>query len=279
MTYLFIAAVKRSSYSTHAAGSLEQVERAALQAAGLSAKQVDYRTESFTAAVRHLQTDSQVVLWEQNSQPRSLNADALGTIEQALVQASVSRANQDEFALAAESQAYAGWSNGWFKQEVVGEQMDTTIAANIGYQVLATFQPIAPHGTITLGNAEPPAGGAVVAVLVNEAILDRIRQLNPLARINKWADDLTKLQADLREQEAIELAWPTAGQNLLVQEEHQISSAQLNPSGGLLALGYLQDNLLLSAAAELTNDLVQLNAGAGIAAGQGGALSLRRVKL
>lgn len=279
MTYYFIAAVKRSSYSTHAAGSLKQVEQAALQAANLSAEQVDYKTESFLSALAHLQSDAGVVLWEQNSQPRSLNAEDLRLTEQALAKASISRANQDEFALAAESQAYAGWNNGWFQEEVVGQQMDTTIAANIGYQILTTFQPIAPQGTITLGNAEPPAGGAVVAVLVNEAILEANRQLNPLARISGWADNLSGLHADLREQDAIELALPTAGQNLLVQEREQISSAQLNPSGGLLALGYLQDNLLLSAAAELTNDLVQLNAGTGVAAGQGGALSLRRVKL
>jgi acetyl-CoA acetyltransferase len=279
MTYLFVAAVKRSSYSTHAASNLAAVESAALQAAGLSTAQVDGRTTSLSEAVNRLEKDAQVYLWEQSSQPQTWTKDLLEPIEQALTKAEIARANQDEFALAAESQAYAGWRNGWFQQEVIGEQMDTTIAANVGYQVLTSFESIVPHGSITLGNSEPPAGGAIVAVLVNEAALEANRNVNPIARISGQADDLSGLSANLRAQDAIELAYPTAGQNLLVQERYQISSSLLNPSGGLLALGYLQNNLLLSATAELVNDLVQLNAGRGIVAGVGGALAFRRVKL
>lgn len=279
MTYIFIAAVKRSSYSTHAAGKLGQVEQAALNAANLNSEQVASRTKSFAAALQQLQAGAHVVLWEQSSQPQSIPAASLLPIEQDLTHNSILRSKQDEFALAAESQAYAGWNNGWFQQEVIGKQMDTTIAANIGYQVLTTFRPIKQGGTITLGNAKPPAGGAIVIVLIDETVLTAKRELNPLARISSRASNLSDLKANLPRQDAIELAWPTAGQNLLTQARYQISSAQLNPSGGLLALGYLQNNLLLSATAELTNDLMQLNAGAGVAAGAGGALALRRVKL
>lgn len=280
MTNLYIAASKRSSYSTHARSlSLQAVEEAALQACGLRPEQANRRTSSLAEAARYLQT-GQVCLWEQASQPQPFSAAWVKEIDQELAAEKISRQRQDQFALTSEARAYAGWQNGWFKHEVLGQQMDTTIAAKIGYQVLAAYQPLSVGGTITLGNGEPPAGGAAVIVLVNEQALDRYRQLEPLARISAFAKNgLQDLPADLNKQEAIELAVPTAGQALSLQAKFGLTDAQLNPSGGLPALGYLQNNLLLSAVCELVNDLVELNAGHGLAAGQGAAAALRRIRL
>ncbi|MEM6456783.1 MAG: acetyl-CoA C-acyltransferase FadI [Acidobacteriota bacterium] len=110
----------------------------------------------------------------------------------------ISRAAQDEIALASHHRAAHAQAQGWFDDQVVAthaepryKQMvdrDTIVRADTSLEALANLRPAFDrgYGTITAGNASPLTDGASAVVLMSEA---RAKELGyePLGYIRSYA--------------------------------------------------------------------------------------------
>jgi acetyl-CoA acyltransferase len=181
-------------------------------------------------------------------------------------EASISREEQDEFALNSHQKAIAAIDAGRFVDETVslpvsdfkapifdsdeGPRRDTSLAA------LAALKP-AFHatGTVTAGNSSQTSDGAAAVVIMDEA---RARELGrrPLARILGYATAgveperfgigpvpavrklLGRLNVELDRIDLIELNEAFAAQTLACLRELPIDRARLNVNGGAIALGH-----------------------------------------
>src|SRR5439155_11542102 len=99
---------------------------------------------------------------------------------------SVSREDQDEFALASHQRAVAAWESGLFEREVValdGVSRDEGPRADTSLQKLAKLRPVFREGgTVTAGNASQINDGAACVVIGSEETAERLGK-RPLARI------------------------------------------------------------------------------------------------
>jgi acetyl-CoA acyltransferase len=181
-------------------------------------------------------------------------------------EASISREEQDEFALNSHQKAIAAIDAGRFVDETVslpvsdfkapifdsdeGPRRDTSLAA------LAALKP-AFHatGTVTAGNSSQTSDGAAAVVIMDEA---RARELGrrPLARILGYATAgveperfgigpvpavrklLGRLNVSLDRIDLIELNEAFAAQTLACLRELPIDRSRLNVNGGAIALGH-----------------------------------------
>lgn len=91
---------------------------------------------------------------------------------------SITREQQDEFALQSHLNAAKAWESGWLDDEVLttfpglkgkAVNRDNTFRADTSIQKLAKLRPafVKPHGTVTAGNASPLTDGASAALLMH----------------------------------------------------------------------------------------------------------------
>ena len=99
----------------------------------------------------------------------------------------ISRAEQDELALASHLNAAKAYSSGFFNDLVIdflGFQKDGSVRADTSIEKLAKLKPAfdPAHGSLTAGNSSPLTDGSACVLIGNERGADQIA-IQPLARI------------------------------------------------------------------------------------------------
>jgi acetyl-CoA C-acetyltransferase len=179
----------------------------------------------------------------------------------------LTRAAQDEFAVASQNKAEAALKSGRFKDEIVPvtitvkkEQkvFDTDEYPRSGttMDALAKLKPaFSKDGTVTAGNASGINDGAAAVTLMREAEASK-RGIKPLARIVAWAQAgvdpaimgtgpipatkrvLEKAGWNVGDLDLIEANEAFAAQSLAVCNDLGFDPAKVNVNGGAIALGH-----------------------------------------
>jgi acetyl-CoA C-acetyltransferase len=180
----------------------------------------------------------------------------------------ISRAQQDEYALASHRKAQAATASGHFRDEIVPVpipqkkgapvpfEVDESIRGDTSLDALAALKPaFAAAGSVTAGNAPPVNDGAAALVVMN-ARLAAERHLRPLARIVGQAasglppkyvlmtpvDAVRRLMQktgwSLADVDLFEINEAFAVQLVAVTAELGIDPAKVNVNGGAVALGH-----------------------------------------
>ncbi|HET8598892.1 MAG TPA: acetyl-CoA C-acyltransferase [Segeticoccus sp.] len=104
-------------------------------------------------------------------------------------QFSISREEQDVFAVASHQKAAKAWDNGVYGAEIVHVEgtdlsRDEGIRPDTSVEALARLKPVfRKDGTVTAGNASPLNDGAAAMFLADDAGLSRLGSPEPLARV------------------------------------------------------------------------------------------------
>lgn len=225
----------------------------------------------------------------------------------------ISREDQDRFALASQEKYAAAHQKGFFKNEIIPIHVPQRRADPIIFntdehprqtslEALAKLKAIVrPDGTVTAGNASGVNDGAAVALLANQAMVERF-SLTPKARVvamatagvaprimgigpvpaSRKALELAGLSLD--QMDVIELNEAFAAQGLAVMRELGLkdNDPRVNPNGGAIAIGH---PLGASGARLVATAINQLHHNQGryalctmcIGVGQGIALIIERV--
>ncbi|MBO3751641.1 thiolase family protein [Streptosporangiaceae bacterium NEAU-GS5] len=214
----------------------------------------------------------------------------------------ITRAAQDEFALASHEKAARAWQDGLFGPEVTlmgGLARDEPIRDS-SLDALAKLKPaFRVSGTVTAGNSSPLNDGAAALLLAGEESLAALGR-EPLARIRSSAVTAIEPQMyGLAPVEAIRKALARAGQSdgdLVTVELNEAFAAQalgclaelpeidpsiVNPRGGAIAIGHPLGASGARLAGAVAHQLAAAGSGAGLAAlcvgvGQGLAVVLER---
>jgi len=179
----------------------------------------------------------------------------------------ITRAMQDEFALASHQKAIAAIQNGKFKNEISPVSIpskkgptlfdtDETPRADTSLDALAKLKPaFEENGSVTAGNAPPLSDGAAAVVLVSEEIAAR-DNLKPLARVIAYAQAgtdakhifwapiyavrqvLGKAEWKLNDVDLFEINEAFSAQVLADGKELGIDWTKVNVNGGAVALGH-----------------------------------------
>jgi acetyl-CoA acetyltransferase family protein len=221
---------------------------------------------------------------------------------------SISREDQDTFALRSHQRAIAAIDGGIFAREIVpvplpdggvmttdeGPRRDTSL------ERLAALEPaFIAGGTVTAGNSSPLNDGASAVVLMSA---ERARELGtkPLARVVSMAVSgvrpeimgigpvdavrkaLARANMQLDDVDVIELNEAFAAQSLAVVHTLGIDEEKLNPHGGAIALGHPLGCSGARLIATLINDLQTVGGTVGLATlcvggGQGLATIVERL--
>ena len=225
---------------------------------------------------------------------------------------SISRDQQDQFALTSHRKATSAQQQGKFTNEICpiaatgfdgktfladkdeGPRADTTLEA------LAKLKPaFEEKGTVTAGNSSPLTDGAAMLLVVSKKILKKYK-LQPLAKVKSFAvagvdpatmgigpvpavkKALERAGMKMKHLDLIEINEAFAVQVLSCVKELEIDDKKLNVHGGAIALGHP----LGASGARLTSTLVhamhERNVNVGLATmcvggGQGVAVILERV--
>ena len=207
------------------------------------------------------------------SQPKSQPADVYGTFnmiqtaDTVAEQFQVSRAEQDEFALASQHKAIAAIDSNKFADEIVPVVLPQRKGDPIVFAVdeypkrstnkeqLAKLKPIFPGGTVTAGNASGRNDGASALILMSREKADELG-LKPLAKILGAAAAgvdprvmgigpvpatrklLKNLAMDIADFGLVEINEAFAAQSVACAKELQIDMNRLNVNGGAIALGH-----------------------------------------
>jgi acetyl-CoA C-acetyltransferase len=189
------------------------------------------------------------------------------TAENVATRWQITRAQQDEFALASQNKAEAAQKAGRFKDEIVPVTVKSrkgdVVVADDEYPrhgtTLDTLGKLRPafskDGTVTAGNASGINDGAAAVVLMSEAEAKR-RGLAPLARIVSWAQAgvdpaimgtgpipasrkaLEKAGWKIDDLDLIEANEAFAAQACAVGKDLGWDNAKLNVNGGAIAIGH-----------------------------------------
>ena len=226
---------------------------------------------------------------------------------------SVSRADQDAFALRSQQRAAAAIASGWMADEIVPVNVpqkkgDPIAVAKDEHPRATSLDALAklsgivrPDGTVTAGNASGVNDGACALVIASEEAAKR-NSLTPRARVVAGAvagveprimgfgpsPAIRKLLAlarlDVAQMDVIELNEAFAAQALAVTRDHGLADddPRVNPNGGAIALGH---PLGASGARLVTTAMYELVRSRGryalctmcIGVGQGIALVIERV--
>lgn len=226
---------------------------------------------------------------------------------------SITREQQDAFALSSHQKAAAAWDKGLFDDEVVplsipqrkGEPVvfdrDESVRATASLDSMARLQPSfrEENGTVTAGNASPLNDGAAALLLVDEeglkatgreplarvsasavtAIEPHYFGLGPVESVNRALARAGRAFSDLT---ALELNEAFAAQVLgCVAEWPEFDPAILNPRGGAIAIGHPLGASGARLAGSVAHQLKAAGSGVGVATlcigvGQGLALVLER---
>jgi acetyl-CoA acetyltransferase family protein len=213
--------------------------------------------------------------FEQSYIPMGLTAENLAR------EYSISRADQDTFALRSHQRAIAATDNGVFAREIVpvtlpdGEvvSVDDGPRRDTSLEKLASLEPaFIAGGTVTAGNSSPLNDGASAAVLMSA---EKARELGitPRARVLSMAvvgvapeimgigpveatrKALARAHLTLADLDIIELNEAFAAQSLAVVRTLGIDENKLNPHGGAIALGHPLGSSGARLIATLLNDL------------------------
>ena len=221
---------------------------------------------------------------------------------------SVSREDQDKFALRSHQCALAAMDAGILAREIVavplpnGEQFTTDEGPrrDTSLERLASLEPaFIAGGTVTAGNSSPLNDGASGAVLMSA---EKARELGitPRARILAMAvtgvepelmgigpvlavrKALQRAHLQLSDIDIIELNEAFAAQSLAVIRELGLDEDRVNPHGGAIALGHPLGSSGCRIVGSLLNDLETLDKRLGIATlcvggGQGVATVVERL--
>ena len=221
---------------------------------------------------------------------------------------SISREEQDAFALRSHQRAIATTDNGVFGREIVPVplpngslmEIDEGPRRDTSMEKLAALEPaFIKGGTVTAGNSSPMNDGAAAAVLMS-AEKARDLGITPLARVISMAvagvrpdimgigpvpamrKALQRAGMQLSDIEIIEINEAFAAQTLSVVKAMGIDQERLNPHGGAIALGHPLGCSGARIIATLINDLQTHDKTLGIATlciggGQGLATIIERV--
>jgi acetyl-CoA acetyltransferase family protein len=175
---------------------------------------------------------------------------------------SISREEQDAFAVRSHRQAAAAWDGGRYAGEVLPVEgadlaRDQCIRADSSIEALAKLRPaFRPDGTVTAGNASPLNDGAA-AVLLADAGGARRAGRQPLARIVARAVSavepplygigpvaaantaLSRAGIAWKDLAVVELNEAFAAQSLAcLHEWPDLDPEKVNPNGGAIAIGH-----------------------------------------
>jgi acetyl-CoA acyltransferase len=240
--------------------------------------------------------------WGQAYIPMGLTAENLAK------QYSVSREEQDRFALRSHQKAIAAIDSGIFSREIVpvplpdggtfttdeGPRRDTSL------EKLAALEPaFVAGGTVTAGNSSPLNDGASATVLMSAekarelgipakarvlsmavaGVAPEVMGIGPVKAVKKA---LARAGLQLSDIDVIELNEAFAAQSLAVIRELGIDEAKLNPHGGAIALGHPLGCTGARLIATLMNDLETAGGRLGMATlcvggGQGVATIIERL--
>jgi acetyl-CoA C-acetyltransferase len=185
------------------------------------------------------------------------------TAENVAERCSVTREQQDEWAVISQNRAVDARDSGHFDKEIVGvETPDGTVTVDDGprpgttMEKLAALQPaFKPDGTVTAGNACPLNDGAAAVLVMSEekasklglepkariiastvaAIRPEIMGLGPIPAIQAL---LAETGMKIEDIDIVEINEAFAAQIVPCKEELGITDEQLNPFGGAIALGH-----------------------------------------
>lgn len=182
----------------------------------------------------------------------------------------ISRADQDAFALRSQQRAAAAQASGFFADEIVavtvpgrkrGETIEVSVDEHPRDTTIETLQKLkplfGPDGTVTAGNASGINDGAVALIVASESAA-KAHGLTPRARILGMASAgveprvmgigplpatqklLARLNLSIADFDAIELNEAFASQSLAVMRGLGLSddADHVNPNGGAIALGH-----------------------------------------
>jgi len=234
------------------------------------------------------------------------------TAENVATDHSVSREDQDAFALRSQQRAAAAQANGFLAGEITPVEIPGKAGPTIverdehpretTLEALAKLKPVVREGgTVTAGNASGVNDGAVALIVASEEAVKR-HGLTPRARITGYATAgvaprvmgigpvpavrklLAKTGLSIGDFDTVELNEAFAAQGLAVLRQLGLpdDGAHVNPNGGAIALGH---PLGASGARLVLTALRQLEATGGkrglatlcIGVGQGAALAFERV--
>jgi acetyl-CoA C-acetyltransferase len=183
---------------------------------------------------------------------------------------SVSRADQDRFAVQSHKRAAAAWAAGAFKDEVLpfllqvsgGKkptppvERDEGIRADSSVEGLAKLRPaFRTDGTVTAGNASQLSDGAAAVVVASQRVVEQ-SGTKPLARIVAYSMSgvnpkeifiapipaiksvCEKAKLSLRDIDLFELNEAFAAQMLACAKGLELDEAKVNVHGGAIALGH-----------------------------------------
>jgi acetyl-CoA C-acetyltransferase len=189
------------------------------------------------------------------------------TSETLATEYSISREEQDRYALASNQRAGRAWSEGRFASEVVsvtvGEgrravtvERDEHPRADAALDEMAGLRPVfRKDGTITAGNASAITDGAAAIMLMSENAAKR-HGVKPQAIVLGYASSgvdparmglgpvpavrelMARLKLDLAAMDVIELNEAFASQVLACDRELKFDREKLNPNGGAISLGH-----------------------------------------
>jgi acetyl-CoA acyltransferase len=194
------------------------------------------------------------------------------TAENVASKFSISRADQDAFALKSQQKAAAAQKAGKFEQEIVtvkatgydaeGKRVekdfraDELIRGDTTAEGLAGLRPaFSAKGSVTAGNSSPLSDGAAAAIVMSKSKADALgvkglgyfrafvtagvdpalMGIGPIPAVQKL---LKKTGLTLRDIDVIELNEAFASQSVYVQRTLEIPEEKLNIHGGAIALGH-----------------------------------------
>ena len=175
---------------------------------------------------------------------------------------SISREEQDAFAVLSHQRAAAAWRRGDFDGEIVDVptsslETDESVRPDSSAETLAKLKPIfRPQGTVTAGNSSPMNDGAAALLLMSDEGLARF-ELEPLARVAARAVSavephrygvgpvvaaqraLDRAGIGWADLSVVELNEAFASQALACMKSWpELDPSIVNPNGGAIALGH-----------------------------------------
>lgn len=206
------------------------------------------------------------------------------TAEKLSEQYSISREEQDAFAIESNQRATIAQQNGIFAEEIVPIEVKTRkgtvmidkdehIKSDVNAEGMAKLRPaFKQDGTVTAGNASGINDGAASIIIASDNAVQN-HGLKPLARIVSWGvvgvdptimgigpvpaikQALERASLTINDIDVLEVNEAFAAQFLAVEKELGLSRSKTNVNGGAIALGHPVGasgaRILLSAAYEL----------------------------
>lgn len=181
------------------------------------------------------------------------------TAENLAAKYKISRAEQDEFAVASHLKAAKAASTGKFKDEMVAigdVKEDGTIRADSSKESLAGLKPaFLSDGSVTAGTSSPLTDGSAAVIVASEAyakkhklpILARIKsvavsgcaaEIMGIGPVSASKKALERAGLTIKDIDIFELNEAFAAQSLSVLKELGIDQKKVNLDGGAIALGH-----------------------------------------